>query len=132
MSFLLIAPPYHTSQSHPRFTHTSTYLGFIVHVNDSWLFLFFDRLPCSVCSCTDSDTYAYLYPDEFSTIDLCGVLWEGGTLIHESSHFTKLALTEDYVYGQTAAKSLPKSNSAEAIEDADNYEYFAENKPAQS
>jgi len=93
------------------------------------------------CSCTDSDTYAYVYPDEFGTIYLCGVFWEvsttgtdsqGGTLIHESSHFDNLAETQDYVYGQTDAKALAKSNSAEAIENADNHEYFAENNPAQS
>ncbi|KAF7355924.1 Peptidyl-Lys metalloendopeptidase [Mycena venus] len=93
------------------------------------------------CSCTDTDTYAYVFPDEFGTIYLCGVFWDapltgtdsqGGTLIHESSHFDNLAQTQDYVYGQTAAKSLAKSNSAEAIENADNHEYFAENNPAQS
>ncbi|KAJ7166974.1 peptidyl-Lys metalloendopeptidase [Mycena filopes] len=93
------------------------------------------------CSCTDSDTYAYVYPDEFGTIYLCGVFWEvsttgtdsqGGTLIHESSHFLATASTQDYVYGQTAAKSLAKSNSAEAIENADSHEYFAENNPSQA
>ncbi|KAJ7881782.1 peptidyl-Lys metalloendopeptidase [Mycena olivaceomarginata] len=93
------------------------------------------------CSCTDSDTYAYVFPDEFGTIYLCGVFWEvattgtdsqGGTLIHESSHFLATASTQDYVYGQTAAKALAKSNSAEAVENADNHEYFAENNPAQA
>ncbi|KAJ7664774.1 peptidyl-Lys metalloendopeptidase [Mycena rosella] len=93
------------------------------------------------CSCTDDDTYAYVYPDEFGTIYLCGVFWDapltgtdsqGGTLIHESSHFDVTAETQDYVYGQTAAKSLAKSNSAEAIENADNHEYFAENNPSQA
>ncbi|KAJ7486759.1 peptidyl-Lys metalloendopeptidase [Mycena latifolia] len=93
------------------------------------------------CSCTDSDTYAYVYPDEFGTIYLCGVFWEvsttgtdsqGGTLIHESSHFLATASTQDYVYGQTGAKALAKSNTAEAIENADSHEYFAENNPAQS
>lgn len=52
--------------------------------------------------------------------------------MHEQSHFTNNAGTEDYAYGQTAAKALAKSNSAEAIENADNHEYFAENTPAQS
>ncbi|KAJ7642405.1 peptidyl-Lys metalloendopeptidase [Mycena polygramma] len=93
------------------------------------------------CSCTDDDTYAYTYPDEFGTIYLCGVFWEvattgtdsqGGTLVHESSHFLATASTQDYAYGQTAAKSLAKSNSAEAIENADSHEYFAENNPSQS
>ncbi|KAI0697604.1 peptidyl-Lys metalloendopeptidase [Cytidiella melzeri] len=103
------------------------------------------------CTCDDSDTYAYVYPDElrflsplddiFGVVYLCGAFWDapttgtdskGGTLIHESSHFTANAGTEDYVYGQTAAKSLAKSDSAEAIENADNHEYYAENNPSQA
>lgn len=44
--------------------------------------------------------------------------------MREQSHFTNNA--------GTAAKSLAASNSAKAIENADNHEYFAENNPAQS
>ncbi|KAI9062953.1 peptidyl-Lys metalloendopeptidase [Trametes sanguinea] len=93
------------------------------------------------CTCTESDTYAYVYPDDFGYIYLCGAFWQapttgtdskGGTLVHESSHFTRNAGTQDYVYGQSAAKSLAKSNPSEAIMNADNHEYFAENNPAQS
>ena len=40
----------------------------------------------------------------------------------QSSHFTKNAGTEDYVYGQTSAKSLAKSNPSEAIMNADSHE----------
>jgi peptidyl-Lys metalloendopeptidase len=57
---------------------------------------------------------------------------KGGTLVHESSHFTNIASTEDYAYGQSAAKSLASSNPAHAVENADNHEYFAENNPALS
>ncbi|KAK0451127.1 peptidyl-Lys metalloendopeptidase [Armillaria borealis] len=87
------------------------------------------------CTCTESDVYAYVYPSEFGTIYLCSVFWQttttgtdsrGGTLIHESSHFTIIGSTDDYVYGQSAAKSLASSNPSEAIENADNHEYFAE------
>ena len=44
------------------------------------------------CTCTESDTYAYVYPDTFGYIYLCGAFWDapntgtdsrGGTLIHE-------------------------------------------------
>ncbi|KAF9523095.1 peptidyl-Lys metalloendopeptidase [Crepidotus variabilis] len=93
------------------------------------------------CTCTESGTYAYVYPDTFGTIYLCGAFWsapttgtdsKGGTLIHESSHFTVNGGTDDYVYGQSAAKSLAKSNPGEAVFNADNHEYFAENNPAQS
>ncbi|KAL4246974.1 secreted metalloproteinase M35 [Abortiporus biennis] len=93
------------------------------------------------CTCTDSGTYAYVYPDDFGHVYLCGAFWQapttgtdskGGTLIHESSHFTANAGTEDYVYGQSAAKSLASSNPTEAINNADNHEYFAENNPSLS
>lgn len=75
-----------------------------------------------------SDTYAYVYPDTFGYIYLCGAFWsapatgtdsKAGTLIHESSHFTKNGGTEDYVYGQSSAKSLASSNPAEATENAE-------------
>ncbi|KAF8609972.1 peptidyl-Lys metalloendopeptidase [Ceratobasidium sp. AG-I] len=93
------------------------------------------------CTCTDSGTYAYVYPDSPGYVYLCGAFWSApntgtdsraGTIVHEQSHFTNNAATQDYVYGQSAAKSLAISNSAEAIENADNHEYFAENNPALS
>ncbi|OBZ68536.1 Peptidyl-Lys metalloendopeptidase [Grifola frondosa] len=93
------------------------------------------------CTCTDAGTYAYVYPDEFGIVYLCGAFWQapttgtdsqGGTLVHESSHFISNAGTQDYVYGQTAAKSLALSNPSEAIMNADSHEYFAENNPVQS
>ncbi|KAF9265890.1 peptidyl-Lys metalloendopeptidase [Marasmius fiardii PR-910] len=93
------------------------------------------------CSCTEAGTYAYVVLSEFGVIHLCPVFWEaplsgtdskGGTLIHESSHFTQIAGTDDHVYGQSAARSLAKSNPTEAIDNADNHEYFAENNPALS
>lgn len=93
------------------------------------------------CSCTESDTYAYVYPDQPYKYYLCGAFWsapatgtdsKAGTLVHESSHFTVNGGTQDYQYGQTAAKSLAKSNPAEAIMNADSHEYFAENNPAQN
>ncbi|RDB29715.1 Peptidyl-Lys metalloendopeptidase [Hypsizygus marmoreus] len=91
------------------------------------------------CTCTDSGTYAYVYPDTFATVYLCGAFWnapttgtdsKGGTLIHESSHFTSNGGTDDYVYGQAGAKSLAISNPNNAVFNADNHEYFAENNPS--
>jgi peptidyl-Lys metalloendopeptidase len=93
------------------------------------------------CSCSDSGTYAYVYPDSPYTVYLCGAFWSApntgtdsraGTLIHESSHFSVLAGTNDWVYGQSGAKSLAKSNPSHAIDNADNHEYFAENTPYQN
>ncbi|KAG8748284.1 hypothetical protein FRC10_007674 [Ceratobasidium sp. 414] len=93
------------------------------------------------CTCTEADTYAYVYPDQPGYVYLCGAFWSApntgtdsraGTIVHEQSHFTVNGGTQDYVYGQSAAKSLASSNPSEAIMNADNHEYFAENNPAQS
>lgn len=88
--------------------------------------------------CTSNeDYYAYVYPDEPYIIYLCNAFWtapatgtdsKAGTLIHESSHFTVNGGTDDHVYGQTAAKSLAISSPANAVDNADNYEYFAESR----
>ncbi len=92
------------------------------------------------CSCNKKNTYAYVYPSQPYKIYLCGAFWKapmtgtdskGGTLVHETSHFTAVAGTQDYAYGQAAAKSLALSNPAQAIMNADSHEYFAENTPTQ-
>lgn len=91
------------------------------------------------CTCTDANTYAYVYADDFGYVTLCGAFWnapttgtdsKGGTLIHESTHFTRNGGTDDVVYGQTAAKSLAKSDPASAVRNADSHEYYAENNPS--
>ncbi|THU90098.1 peptidyl-Lys metalloendopeptidase [Dendrothele bispora CBS 962.96] len=93
------------------------------------------------CTCTESGVFAFVNLDDFGTIHLCPVFWDvavtgtdskAGTLIHESSHFTQLAGTDDHVYGQSGAKSLAQSNPTQAIDNADSHEYFAENNPALS
>jgi peptidyl-Lys metalloendopeptidase len=84
--------------------------------------------------------YAYVYPNQPYKIYVCSTFWKApmtgtdskaGTLIHEMSHFNVVAATDDYVYGQTGAKSLAISNPNQAVDNADNHEYFAENTPAQ-
>jgi peptidyl-Lys metalloendopeptidase len=92
------------------------------------------------CGCTDS-YYAYVYPNQPYKIYLCSAFWsaantgtdsKAGTIVHETSHFTVVADTDDIAYGQTAAKSLALSNPAQAVKNADSHEYFAENTPAQN
>lgn len=89
------------------------------------------------CGCK-KNYYAYVYPTQPYEIYLCNVFWtvslagtdsKGGTLIHEMSHFYVVASTQDYVYGQTGARNLAISNPDNAIMNADNHEYFAENTP---
>ncbi|ATB59733.1 protease [Xanthomonas citri pv. fuscans] len=92
------------------------------------------------CGCTES-TYAYVYANAPYEIYVCNAFWsasttgtdsKAGTLVHEMSHFTVVAGTQDRVYGQSGARSLAISNPAQAITNADSHEYFAENTPAQN
>ena len=91
------------------------------------------------CTCHQS-YYAYVYPTQPYHIYVCNAFWsaptagtdsKGGTLIHETSHFNVVASTNDWVYGQSGAKSLAISDPAKAIDNADSHEYFAENNPVQ-
>lgn len=90
------------------------------------------------CGCTDS-AYAYVYPSQPYKIYVCNAFWpaptsgtdsKGGTLVHEMSHFTVVAGTDDWAYGQSAAASLATSNPSKAIDNADSHEYFGENTPS--
>lgn len=89
------------------------------------------------CGCK-KPYFAYVYADEPYKIWLCKAFWsspmtgtdsKGGTIVHEMSHFDVVARTDDYVYGQRAAAALAISDPADARNNADNYEYFAENNP---
>ncbi|NTX11647.1 peptidase M35 [Myxococcus sp. CA056] len=91
------------------------------------------------CGCTDS-AYAYVYKNRPYRIYVCNAFWpapatgtdsKAGTLIHEISHFTVVADTDDHAYGQSACKNLANSSPTNARDNADSHEYFAENTPAQ-
>ncbi|WP_257459179.1 M35 family metallo-endopeptidase [Archangium lipolyticum] len=98
----------------------------------------FDTKPITIdCGCK-KNYYAYVYPNQPYTIYVCSAFWsapmtgtdsKGGTLIHEMSHFTVVAGTDDHVYGQAGAKNLALTNPTNALDNADNHEYFAENTP---
>jgi peptidyl-Lys metalloendopeptidase len=92
------------------------------------------------CGC-NQNYYAYVYPTKPYEIFVCKVFWtaplagtdsKGGTLIHEMSHFNVVAGTNDWVYGQSGAKNLAITNPTNAVDNADNHEYFAENTPSQN
>jgi len=91
------------------------------------------------CSCKQKNVYAYVTPTNPYVITLCGAFWtapatgtdsQAGTLVHEMSHFTTTANTNDWAYGQTACQSLAVSDPTKALDNADSHEYFAENNPA--
>jgi len=90
------------------------------------------------CGCSEAGVFAYVYPNQPYKIYLCPAFWsapmtgtdsKGGTIVHETSHFTIVAGTNDYAYGQTACKSLARSTPSRAVMNADNHEYFTENNP---
>ena len=92
------------------------------------------------CTCKKKNVYAYVYSNQPYAIYLCGVFWtapmtgtdsKAGTLIHEMSHFTVVAGTDDWVYGQGGAQNLAITDPDKAIDNADSHEYFAENTPYQ-
>lgn len=92
------------------------------------------------CGCNDN-YYAYVIKNQPYQIFVCNAFWsapligtdsKAGTLIHEMSHFTVVADTDDHAYGQGLAQSLAISNPTLAIDNADSHEYFAENTPAQN
>jgi len=88
---------------------------------------------CHGPDCTPG-VYAYVFPGtEPNTIYLCDGFWGAvtvgfdsrpGVLIHEMSHLK--AGTDDHAYGTTACRDLASTDPATAIDNADNYEYYAE------
>lgn len=89
------------------------------------------------CGCTDN-SYAYVYKNDHYNMTVCNAFWsahrtgtdsKAGTIIHELSHFTVVANTDDIVYGQSGARQRAISNPSDAIRNADSHEYFAENSP---
>ena len=81
----------------------------------------------------DPDTYAYTYKNT-REIFLCQIYKQASTLTgsdnkmgiltHELSH--AIISTDDIVYGQLGCRELAKNAPADAINNADNYEYFVE------
>lgn len=98
----------------------------------------FENQPITIdCKCNQR-YFAYVYPNQPYKITVCKAFWSApntgtdsraGTLVHEMSHFTVVAGTDDWAYGQSAAANLALTNVARAIDNADNHEYFAENTP---
>jgi len=86
---------------------------------------------CNPSGCA-SNVYAYVYPtDPTYTVYLCAVFWRlpeerVNTIVHEMSHFRTLGGTDDYAYGQSACRSLARSDPYRASRNADNVCYFSE------
>ncbi len=90
-------------------------------------------------------TYAYVFSDAAYLINLCPPFFQqptmkdlrpetergnngtrAGTLIHELSHFLVVAETEDHCYSRTECSEMAERDSGRALDNADSYQYFAE------
>ena len=92
------------------------------------------------CAC-DADvdretTIAYVYKNRPYEVNLCPYFWrlnnagtnsKAGTIIHEISHFTIVADTFDHSYGTTNTRALADSSPDKAVNNAESYQFFAEN-----
>jgi peptidyl-Lys metalloendopeptidase len=116
--------------------YTSTRFN-IVSNNYDAIYDAFQNAPVTYnCKCRRR-VFAYVYPSQPYRIYLCRVFWQvsplgrdsqAGTLVHEMSHFYVVASTDDYVYGASGAMDLAITNPDQAIDNADNHEYFAEDQ----
>jgi peptidyl-Lys metalloendopeptidase len=93
----------------------------------------------------DKDTYAFVNSDSHYLVNLCPKFFEmptmkdlddfeisegngtrAGTIIHEISHFTIVAATEDICYARDVCAEMAIDAPLDAIMNADSYQYFVE------
>lgn len=90
-------------------------------------------------------TFAFVYSDEPFRIYVCSEFFSmptmallrpgaaesdtgsrAGTIIHEVSHYTIVAGTEDHCYTRVECTLMARQDAPAAIENADSYQYFTE------
>jgi peptidyl-Lys metalloendopeptidase len=82
------------------------------------------------CDPSCPGVYAYVYPSDSSqTIYMCDVFWQipnerAETIVHEVSHFNRIAGTNDWAYGQNNCRNLARNDPNRAVDNADNMCYF--------
>ncbi len=90
------------------------------------------------CACDDKEpnVVAFIRRIEPYRIHLCDIFWMlnmtdnesmAGSIIHETSHFNETASTDDHAYGRSDVQNLAQRSPSQAIDNADSYQYFAEN-----
>lgn len=89
--------------------------------------------------------YAWVYPQQAYLLRLCPAFFDlppltalepgtprsdngtrEGTIVHELSHFTRIAGTEDHCYSRSACSRMAQRAPLMMIENADSYQYFTE------
>ena len=143
----LRSTPVASRSTSPRYT---TWFGAYTETNYATVDLIFDRISsvltnetvtyqCQPRLCSSDSVIAYVQPFLRDTINLCPLFFEArledsyraGTIVHELTHLLRIAGTEDLAYGPTAAATLAQSSSANALQNADNYNFFATNNQPQ-
>ena len=98
------------------------------------------------CDCTNqpgvnpANTFAFVFTNDAFNMTLCDVFFrvpregtdsQSGTIVHEISHFNVVASTDDFssALDQRGSRNLARSSPANAIRNANAFEYFAENTP---
>ena len=93
----------------------------------------------------EGGTYAWVYPHEPYLMHLCPPFFtlppltalqpgarrsdngtREGTIVHELSHFTRVADTDDHCYSRSACAEMAGRDVRRAIDNADSYQYFTE------
>ena len=93
----------------------------------------------------EAGEYAYVYPNEPYVVYLCpsffnlppltalrpGTLRSDngtreGTIVHEVSHFIRVADTDDHCYSRSDCRQMARNDPRRAIDNADSYQYFTE------
>lgn len=91
------------------------------------------------------DVYAFVYSDDAGLIYLCPLFFtlpslveiadfglraddgtREGTIIHEISHFDRVAGTDDHCYSRDICRQMARASAARAVDNADSYQFFAE------
>lgn len=89
---------------------------------------------CAPADCQPS-WGAYVYPNSPYNVYLCSQYWpadeigvfsKSDMLVHEVSHFSVVADTDDIAVGYTAAENLASSNPAQAIKNSYNYQFYTQ------
>lgn len=93
----------------------------------------------------DAGEYAWVYPHRPYEVHLCPPFFNlppltalqpgerrsdngtrEGTIVHEISHFIRVADTEDHCYSRRECMAMASDDAALAIDNADSYQYFTE------
>ena len=100
--------------------------------------------PSTDASCSDGE-YAWVYGHRPYEVHVCASFFNlpplaalrpgerrsdngtrEGTMVHEISHFMRVANTEDHCYSRSECSDMAREDAMRAIDNADSYQYFTE------